>query len=46
MIGGGIFSKGLSRPILVENTFNEFAFAQALLFYKEDFDRLKKNCQN
>ena len=46
MIGGGICSKGISRPILVENTVNEFAYAQALLFYKEDFDRLKKNCPN
>ena len=46
MIGGGICSKGLSRPILVENTVNEFAYAQALLFYKEDFDRLKYNSIN
>ena len=43
MIAGGICSKGLSRPILVENTVNEFAYAQALLFYKEDFDRMKEN---
>ena len=46
MIAGGICSKGVSRPILVENTVNEFAYAQTLLFYKEDFDRLKNNSIN
>ena len=41
MIASGICSKGVCRPILVENTVNEFAYAQALLFYKENFDKLK-----
>ena len=43
MVAGGICSAGLSRLILVENTVNEFAYAQALLFFKEDFDNLKNN---
>ena len=43
MVAGGICSKGLSKLILVQNTVNEFAYAQALLFFKEDFDFLKNN---
>ena len=43
MVAGGICSQGLSRLILVQNTVNEFAYAQALLFFKEDFDILKNN---
>ena len=42
MIAGGICSLGLSRLILAVDTVNEFAYAQALLFFKEDFDQLSK----
>ena len=46
MIAGGICLFGLSRLILSENTINEFAYAQALLYFKEDYDAFKKkyNC--
>ena len=40
MIAGGICSLGLSRLILVEDTVNEFAYAQALLFFKEDLENM------
>ena len=43
MVGGGICSKGISKLILVQNTVNEFAYAQVLLFFKEDFDFFKNN---
>ena len=46
MVAGGICSQGLSRLILVQNTVNEFAYAQALLFFKEDFDILKNKSNN
>ena len=42
MIAGGICSFGLSRLILAENTVNEFAYAQALLYFKEDYDDFKE----
>ena len=46
MIAGGICSFGLSRLILAENTVNEFANVQALLYFKEDYDAFKNkyNC--
>ena len=46
MVAGGICSYGLSQLILVETTVNEFAYAQALLFFKEDIENFKKkfNC--
>ena len=46
MITGGICTFGLSRLILAENTVNEFAYAQALLYFKEDYDAFKEkyNC--
>ena len=44
MIAGGICSYGLSRLILAENTVNEFAYAQALLYFKDDMDEIKKKC--
>ena len=43
MIAGGICSFGLNRLILAENTVNEFAYAQALLYFKEDYDAFKNN---
>ena len=41
MVAGGVSSVGLSNIILVENTVNEFAHAQMLLSFKEDFDKLQ-----
>ena len=42
MIAGGICSFGPSRLIIAENTDNDFAYAQALLYFKEDYDTFKK----
>ena len=41
MVAGGVCSFGLSNLILIEGSENEFSYAQALLNYKDDFDRLK-----
>ena len=46
MVAGGITSYGLSNLILIEGSENEFAYAQALLYYKDDFDQLKKMVSN
>ena len=43
MIAGGIHFHGLSDLYLLEGTMNEFSYAQALLFYKENIEELKKN---
>ena len=43
MIAGGIHFHGLSDLFLLEGTMNEFSYAQALLFYKENLEELKKN---
>ena len=43
MIAGGIHFHGLSDLYLLEGTMNEFCYAQALLFYKENIEKLKKN---
>ena len=43
MIAGGIHFHGLSDLYLLEGTMNEFCYAQALLFYKENIEELKKN---
>ena len=42
MVAGGVSSLDLSNIILVENTVNEFAYAQMLLYFKEDFDKLQE----
>ena len=42
MVAGVVSSLGLSNIILVENTVNEFAYAQMLLYFKEDFDKLQE----
>ena len=46
MVVGGVSSVGLSNIILVENTVNEFAYAQMLLYFKEDFDNYRKKLMN
>ena len=45
MVAGGVSSRGLSNLILVENTVNEFAYAQILLYFKEDYDRMKEKME-
>ena len=45
MVAGGVSSVGLSNIILVENTVNEFAYAQMLLYFKEDFDKLQEKAE-
>ena len=42
MVAGGISSGGLTNLILVENTVNEFAYAQMLLYFKEDYEKIKE----
>ena len=41
MICGGISYYGLSQLIFVEGTMNDFAYGQALLFFKEDIDKIR-----
>ena len=41
MIAGGICYYGLSHLIFLEGTMNDFAYGQALMFYKEDIDNIK-----
>ena len=41
MIAGGISYYGLSRLIFLEGTMNDFAYGQALMFYKEDIDDIR-----
>ena len=42
MIAGGMHFHGLSDIFLLGGTMNEFSYAQALLFYKENLEELKK----
>ena len=42
IIAGGISSYGLSHLLLLDGTLNEFAYGQALLYFKEDIDKLEK----
>ena len=39
IIAGGISSYGLSHLLLLDGTLNEFAYGQALLYFKEDIDK-------
>ena len=41
MVAGGIYSNGLSNLIILDGSENEFAYAQTLLYYKDDFKRFK-----
>ena len=41
MIAGGISYYGLSHLIFLEGTMNDFAYGQALLFFKDDIDEFK-----
>ena len=42
MIVGGVSASGLSNLIFLDGTLNQFAYGQALLYYKEDMDEMKK----
>ena len=42
MVAGGISYYGLSDLLVLEGTMNEFSYAQAILYYKENLDELKK----
>ena len=41
MVAGGINYFGLSQLIFLEGTMNDFSYGQALLFYKDDIEKLK-----
>ena len=43
MISGGIHFYGLNDLLLLEGTMNEFSYAQALYFYKDNIEEIKKN---
>ena len=46
MLAGGISYYGLSDLMIVEGTMNEFAYAQAILLYKENVEEFKKMNKN
>ena len=41
-IAAGINYYGLSKLIFLDGTMNEFAYGQALLFYKDDIEEIEK----
>ena len=41
-IGGAICFYGLSNLLLLEGTENEFAYAQALYYYKDDIEKISR----
>ena len=43
MIARGISFNGLGKLMLLNGTENEFCYAQAILYYKDDINRLNKN---
>ena len=43
MVAGGISFKGVGRQMFLNGTENEFCYAQAILNYKKDVDRLGRN---
>ena len=42
MMAGGINFYGLSKLMFLDGTMNEFSYGQALLFYKEDIEKIEK----
>ena len=47
MVSGGISYYGLTNIIFVEGTMNDFAYGQALIFFKEDIEKInRKNNTN
>ena len=43
MVAGGISFNGVGKLMLLNGTENEFCYAQAILNYKKDIERLNKN---
>ena len=43
MVAGGISHNGVGKLMLLNGTENEFCYAQAILNYKKDVQRLNKN---
>ncbi len=43
MVAGGISHKGVGKLMLLNGTENEFCYAQAILNYKKDLERLGEN---
>ena len=41
-IGGAICFYGLSNLLLLEGTENEFAYAQAIYYYKDDIEKISR----
>jgi len=46
IVAGGASFYGLSDLILLEGTMRDFSYAQALEFYKENYEEFKKNNEN
>ena len=42
MIADGIIFYGLNKLIFLDGTMNEFTYGQALLFYKDDIEKIEK----
>ena len=42
MVSGGISYYGLTNIIFVEGTMNDFAYGQALIFFKEDIEKINR----
>ena len=42
MIEGGINFYGLRKLIFLDGMMNEFTYGQALLFYKDDIEKIEK----
>ena len=42
MIAGGINFYGVSNLIFLDGTMNEFSYDHALLFYKDDIEKIQK----
>ena len=43
IVAGGVSFYGLSDLILLEGTMRDFSYAQAIEFYKENYEEFKKN---
>ena len=46
IVAGGVSFYGLSDLILLKGTMKEFSYAQALEYYKENFDAFKEQNKN
>ena len=46
MVSGGISYYGLTNIIFVEGTMNDFAYGQALIFFKEDIEKINRKNNN